>query len=293
MKAWKTSYWVIFILFLLSIFGCTAVSGIHNVRKKGKIETLEKANSLTFMTFNIRAGGGSENPSISPYDVASSREKLQRIASAIKSVDPDVIALQEVRGYNQAKFIAETLNLNYAYIEHPHVWGSWWGLAILSKFKIIDAVGKTIYFGDRGRIGLLADIDIYGDLISFINVHYHLGSYEQQVNATMKLISEASYPVVLMGDLNRKPYHTEIFPIKEKLVDTCWEVKTEGAKQAENRGTWYPGSGKRYVYSPSNRIDYIFVDPKFLKVRDVGLILREYWNVSDHIAYFSKVTLKK
>jgi len=38
-------------------------------------------------------------------------------------------------------------------------------------------------------------------------------------------------------------------------------------------------------------IDYIFVDSKFFKVRNVG-IANEYWKASDHYAYFAEVKLK-
>lgn len=93
------------------------------------------------MTFNIHVGGGSAYPLMNPYEVKATKENLTKVAEAIKSVDADIIGLQEVRGFQQATFIAEQLNLNYAYVPHQ---SGWWGLAILSKYKISDLNSKPI-----------------------------------------------------------------------------------------------------------------------------------------------------
>ncbi|TET95656.1 MAG: hypothetical protein E3J28_00270, partial [Desulfobacteraceae bacterium] len=90
----------------------------HNIRKIEYVREVDESRCLKFMTYNIRVGAGIENPFTSIRNLPSSREKLERIALAIKSVDPDVIALQEVRGIHQATFLAKTLNLNYAYSSH-------------------------------------------------------------------------------------------------------------------------------------------------------------------------------
>ena len=132
----------IFCVIGLIIFGCASVTNIHNIRQiDGTFEHLG-AGELIFMTLNIRAGGGLKNPGMSPYRVVATKENLIKIADAIKSVDPDIIGLQEVRGYNQAKFLAKKLNMNFAY--SAHAGSNWWGLAVLSKFNIIDIRTKKI-----------------------------------------------------------------------------------------------------------------------------------------------------
>jgi len=255
----------------------------HNIRKIEHVREVDESRCLKFMTYNIRVGAGIENPFTSIRNLPSSREKLERIALAIKSVDPDVIALQEVRGIHQATFLAKTLNLNYAYSSHGRR-GFDWGLGVLSKFKISKVHSKVIYYGRDQRVGALYIININGSPITFINIHYHLGNYEQQAKATMRLLRDTEGPVVLMGDLNLTVRAYELKSIHEKMIDTCESVDTEGSRDAKKIGT---------VLRFSNyRIDYIFVDPNSFEVRDAGLIPEKHRSASDHIAYFTCVMLK-
>jgi len=173
--------------------------------------------------------------------------------------------------------------LNYAYSSHGRR-GLDWGLAVLSKFKILKVYGKVIYYGRDQRMGVVYTIDINGSPVTVINVHYHLGDYEQQVKATMGLLRDTKGPVVLMGDLNCTERAYELQPIYGEMIDTCKAVDTEGSRDATKTGT---------VLTFSNyRIDYIFVDPKSFEVRDAGLIPEKHRRASDHIAYFACVTLK-
>jgi endonuclease/exonuclease/phosphatase family metal-dependent hydrolase len=259
---------------LLVLFGC----GIQNIRKTDTTTEKIDTGELTFMTFNIRAGGGIKNPGMSPYRVEATEANLRKIAAAINSVNPDIVGLQEVRGFYQAKFIAEQLNLNYAYSVHANK--SWWGLAVLSKYKIIDTSIKTINF-DRSygdRIALMCRIDINGRTLTVVNVHYALENYKEQVKSTMSFLNRSEDPIVLLGDFNRRPASSEIVPIREKLIATCEAAESYIGRCA---GT---GFGK---------IDYIFADQNNFKVLDAGLVLRKHQDASDHIAYWAKLRLNE
>ena len=279
MKDKKIKYFILFCIIMSILIGCAQLAGISNIRKPEDVKEPSEKRNLKFMTFNIRVGGGWKDPKTGPQSLGSSKQNLERIASAIKSVDPDVIALQEVRGYGQAKFIAETLNLNFSYVGHSN----WWGLAILSKHKIVHATTKTIYMT---RAGQICTISVNSKPSTFINVHYYLGSYRSQVRATMKIVEKIEGPVVLMGDFNRVSGHPDLIPINESqiLVDSCKEVDTETSVTALIRGT--------LTHFQRNRIDYIFVDSHSFEVKDAGLVSAEYWDASDHIAYFTEVILK-
>ena len=122
----------LFLTILILLIAFVAYAGIQNIRKIDSTEKGLTSDNLKFMTFNIRVGGGIENPGMNPAKLKSSKEKMEKIASAINSIDPDVVALQEVRGSDQAKQLAKRLNLNYAYMAHQELWG----LAMLSKHKI-------------------------------------------------------------------------------------------------------------------------------------------------------------
>ena len=203
-----------------------------------------------------------------------------------------MVALQEVKGSGQAKQLAKRLNLNYAYMAHQE----FWGLAMLSKHKIIKTDSKKVCesckiklssgktYNDP-RIAFAAVIDINGTQIKFINVHYHLGVYEQQVKATMELLSGIKGPVVLMGDLNREQDDPEMKPIQDKFNDTCLAVDTETSEYVKKTGTMVVGP------SVGRRIDYIFLDPESFEVKDAGIV-KEYRDASDHYAYFANVVPK-
>ena len=288
-KARVTIYLVTLCVIGLISVGCMGPMGPSGPVEPQNIRTirypgdLDKGPCLKFMTYNIRVGAGTEKPFTSVRNLPSSRKKLERIALAIKSVDPDVVGLQEVRGSHQATFLAETLNLNHAYSPHGRR-GLDWGLAVLSKFKILEVYSKMIYHGRDQRVGIVCTIDMNGSPVTVINVHYHLGNYEQQVKATLGLLRDTKGPVVLMGDLNRTERAYELGPIYERMIDTCEAVDTEGSRDARKAGT--------VSTFPNYRIDYVFVDPRSFEVRDAGLIPERHRRASDHFAYFACITLK-
>ncbi len=281
---------VLALLVLLIFFGACAEN--QNIRKIGSTEKTLTSGKLAFLTFNIRVGGGIENPGMNPGKLKSSKEKIEKIALAIRSIDPDVVALQEVKGSGQAKQLAKRLNLNYAYMAHQE----FWGLAMLSKHKILKVDSQKICknckfkmpsgrLANDHRIALVSVIDINGMQITFINVHYHLGVYEQQVKATMELLRGIDGPMVLMGDLNREQDDLEMKPIQDKFDDTCLAVDTETSEYVKKTGTMVVGR------SVGRRIDYIFVDPESFEVKDVGIV-EKYRDASDHYAYFAYVVAK-
>ena len=285
MNAVRTNCFVLILIMTSILIGCAQLARISNIRKTENVGEIEEHRVLRFMTFNIRAGGGNEDPGLSPYYVHSTKEKLSKIALAIKSVDPDVIALQEVRGYHQVKFIAETLNLNFSYVTHSH----WWGLAILSKFEISEVSTKMIHRGDDPRVGQVCKIDIFGKPVTVVNVHFsytelNYKKYERQVSETLKLLHSIQEPFVLMGDFNLGEAEKPIRPIKNRLIDTCRAVDTQNSRHALKYGTYLSGQGMR--------IDYIFVEPRSFKVVDAGVVPVKHWVASDHIAYFAEIELK-
>lgn len=256
----------------------------QNIRKGPYYPEADPRDCLQFMTYNIRVGAGTEYPFTTVRNLPSSKKNLEQIAFAIKSVDPDIIALQEVRGSHQARFLAKGLNLNYAY--SPHGRRSFdWGLALLSRFRILDVRSKVIHQGSDQRIGAVYTVDINGHPIRLINVHYHVGNYAPQVEATMTLLERAKGPLILMGDLNRTESAHELKPIGEKMLDTCKAVDTENSRNVRRTGTY---TGWRH-----RRIDYIFIDPEWFEVKDVGILPEKHWPASDHIAYFACITPKK
>jgi endonuclease/exonuclease/phosphatase family metal-dependent hydrolase len=174
---------------LILILGILLACGnVQNIRTTDPAVGKAESGKLTFMTFNIRAAGGMQNPVSSPDVVEETKESLTKTAAAINSADPDFIGLQEVRGLHQAKFIAEQLNLNYAYSVHARE--NWWGLAVLSKYKIIAVRTKIINLGGKNgdRIALMCTIDIGDRKLRVVNVDFVPENYKGQVQETMPLL---------------------------------------------------------------------------------------------------------
>jgi endonuclease/exonuclease/phosphatase family metal-dependent hydrolase len=236
------------------------------------------------MTYNIRVGAGRENLLMPVKYLNSSGEKLDKIALAIKSVDPDIIGLQEVRGSAQAKFLADALGFNYVYVSHGDSRLNW-GLAVLSRFNIAEYQQEVIHHDEKKpRVGLVCTIDLNNSSITVVNVHYALGDYDKQVKETMRILGDSTGPALLMGDLNLVDPEDGLAPIRTKFIDTCEAVDTRGSRETKQRGTFRFGS---------KRIDYIFVDPDYFTVLDVGLTPEEHREPSDHLAYFACVEVEE
>ena len=95
----------------------------------------------------------------------------------------------------------------------------------------------------------------------------------------MDMLNKIDGPLILMGDLNRKPYHSEIKVLQEKLITTCEAVDTI----CESTGF--------------GKIDYIFVDRINFDVLDVGVLTssnpyRKHYLASDHYAYYAEDKFK-
>ena len=108
-------------------------------------------------------------------------------------------------------------------------------------------------------------------------------------------------PIIFLGDLNTAPENPKIQLFKERLIDTCEAIKNENSNFVKTKGTLHPKiiqiAGRRIKelfntpYHDHFRVDYIFCDEKLFHVIDVGLTTREYWNASDHLAYYAHLEL--
>jgi endonuclease/exonuclease/phosphatase family metal-dependent hydrolase len=243
-----------------------------------------KTNScLKLLTYNIRVGAGIDHQFTPVKHLSESKKNLKSIAEAIRSIDPDVIALQEVKGAHQAAFLANLLHMNYAYSSHNRK-GLEWGLALLTRFTILDTRSEPIHNGRDQRIGGIYCLDTPQGRIVCINIHYYLSHYAAQVRNTTAILDRIPLPVILMGDLNFSRHFGAMNPLLEKLIDTCTAIDTPISRQVKQIGT---------VSGPfAHRIDYILVDPAFFEVDAVGLIPEKYWHISDHKAYFACVRPK-
>ena len=238
------------------------------------------------MSYNIRVGYGTKDPGADPYTLSMRRKNLPPIVAAIRSIDSDIVGLQEVHGSGQARKLAQALHMNYAYEGHGtgSARPSWWGVALLSKYPIQHAQGIEISSG-RGntKSALLCTIDVRGQLTTFLSVHKDKDLQDgSSFKRLMRVVQQIPGPIVLIGDLNIHPWDPRLQLLRPRFIDTATAVGTEKAREARNTGTFL-GLG---------RIDYVLADPQFFVVEDAGIIDRAYWNASDHLGYYTAIRFR-
>ena len=244
---------------------------------------------LTVLSYNIRIGAGIQRWKASPYRLKNDATlDLKPIVAAIRSINPDIVGLQEVLGESQASELGESLGMHHAYVQHGigrH--GSWWGVAVLSKYPIQSTDRVQISSG-RGNTKsmLVAAIDLGGRLASFISIHKDKDLDDgESLRVAMQYIGRIERPTVLIGDLNMEIYDERLEVLAPRFRDSADGLLTPGAIQARERGTW----DSRIIDRPNRRIDYVFIDPSYWTVQDVGLLPTEHWHASDHIGYFARI----
>jgi endonuclease/exonuclease/phosphatase family metal-dependent hydrolase len=273
----------ILVVSILILAGC---QNVYNIRTGNTAGTPSINKRLTVMSYNIRVGYGGKDHGVDPYTLSMRKENLPPIVAAIQSIDPDIVGLQEVRGSGQARRLAKAMDMNYAYTWHDTGSSrpSWWGVAILSKYPILKAKGIQISSG-RGntKSALICTVDIGGQPATFFSIHKDKDLKDgSSFKAIMRAVDKIENPIVLIGDLNMYPDDWRMKLLQPRFIDTAMAVDTESAKNARYTGTFL-GIG---------RIDYVLVDSRYFEVQDSGIIARELWDASDHLAYYARIIPK-
>jgi endonuclease/exonuclease/phosphatase family metal-dependent hydrolase len=246
--------------------------------------------SFTVMSYNIRAGLGSFQPDRNPIEARGRKQNLKPVVAAIRSSDADVVALQEVVGEGQAREIATALRMMYVYAPHGATHGKWWGLALLSRHKIVShhADGMSTGRGNT-RSDLTAVVRIGDRDVTFVNVHTDKDLKDgAPIKRTLERISSIEGPLIVLGDFNARPKSERILPMRSRLTDVTDIAEAKGASDAARHPTFM----REAQPVQGARIDYIFVDPKLLDVREVRLLDHAHWPASDHIGVIASMALK-
>jgi len=178
-----------FILLLLMCCGMNAV--------------LADLSSLRILSYNIKHGRGMDG-----------KVDLSRIAKVIGSVAPDLIALQEVdRNCTRSGSVDLTaelgarLGMDGRFGKFMNFQGGEYGMAILSKFPIIDHHIHELPKGAEPRCALEVRVNTgtpFGD-ISFVGIHTDWTREDirvAQCKALVDKLDNLQLPVILAGDFN-------------------------------------------------------------------------------------------
>ena len=227
-----------------------------------------KPKYLRFMTLNLWGENGPWEP------------RLALVGEKLTSLQPDVVALQEVRDapgriVNQAEQLARRRGYNHVFAPSTEWGGGHEGLAFLSRFPIgaheVRALPHTAE--NEGRIVLSARVDSdLGEIwvhTSHLSYRQHEGrEREDQVLAIDEAVTahKNDNPQVLMGDFNAVPHSDEIRWLcglttlggRRVFYQDCWDVMHAGAPGY----TWSranPYTTRMSWLRGDRRLDYIFV----------------------------------
>jgi endonuclease/exonuclease/phosphatase family metal-dependent hydrolase len=243
---------------------------------------------MRIMTLNIRYGAGAEKLGEPGYDLPSSPAKLQAIAAAIQSVEPDFVALQEVRNQRQAENLARLTGMSCVYVSHPlgyRLLFFEWGLAFLSRLRPTETTSRCVLI-DRtsgvGRNALICRTRLDRETLTLINVHLDHHRKKMQMETILQLCEQWPPPVCLLGDFNIVPGNALFTSLHAFAEDSCLLVDSSLSREARAAGT---------MLNKAGRCDYIWVGRDKLSVREAGLLAESHRMISDHIGYWADIEL--
>ena len=212
--------------------------------------TFFSQTNVNVLTYNILHGANTDGSN--NYD---------KIAEIINSVNPDLVALQEVdfmtnrvKKINLAQEIALRTNMISLFGKAMNFDNGEYGVAVLSKNEIISSQNITlpVYHENEPRtvLQILTTMDS-GDTISFICTHldYKPNSLEriEQVNKINELFANSKFPTILAGDFNDIP-NSDAINILEKYWQSTYDKL--------NQEFTFPSN------MPNRKIDYVMFIPK-------------------------------
>lgn len=235
------------------------------------------AQTVKILTYNIHHG----NPPSKPGKI-----DLEAIAEVIKSVDADIVGIQEVdvnvsrsEHVDQAKRLAELTNTNYFFSKGIDLEKGEYGILILTKHKI---AGKRRYdlpmpVKSENRSLAIVDVELAnGKTVSLANTHLDLKEANKIAQATFinELGDLYAHPLILVGDLNASPVSQPI-QILEKYF----------ARNSKDNKPTFPNDG------PREEIDYILISKhsKF-KWKKYKVVDAPY--PSDHLPLYAEIVFE-
>ena len=212
---------------------------------------------------------------------------FQIMADAIKSINPDVVGLNEMRDEGQdieydkqTSILSELTGMRHHYFAKAieFAGGNPYGNALLSKLPILssetipvpdpDPKTGTGYYETR----CLLKVKLEGG-ITVLVIHFGLNPDEQKNAVDTVLENIAEEKCILMGDFNVTPEDDVLMPIRARMKDVaeCFDKPLLS----------FPSD------KPDRKIDYIFVSP------DVKVISADIPGIvaSDHRPHTATVSI--
>ncbi len=251
------------LIFLGTVVGAFVTNPYPGTPEEGR-------TSLIIMTYNIRQG------------VNQSGEKnYDGQLELIRSVDPDILALQEcdpvrIGGGNSdvVRYFADKLNM-YSY-RGPKTVANTYGTAILSKYPIADVAAFFMY-STHQQIGTTQAQIVFNSTLTFnvFSNHPAARTYDAKISQVEQMLSRVNglENVIFMGDFNFNKTTLQ-YSMTTAVLNDSWVV---------NYGSFEDLLG----YNSSGNIDHIFLSSG-IEVSDAVYIEKGH---SDHPAYWIEIQL--
>jgi len=189
---------------------------------KDNPKPIETKKKLTVLTYNIHHGAPADSETIN----------LSNIAAVIKQSNADIVALQEVDvntersgNVNQAKVLAEMLNMEYHFSKSIDYRGGDYGNAILSKYPLSNKRSLLLPMPvpkERRSIALATVTLPDGKKIEFGSTHFDVEANRMDQSAFLvDLSKELVQPLIIGGDYNATPDSPEMIELKKEFALSC------------------------------------------------------------------------
>lgn len=236
--------------------------------------TRSSVDTLRVLSYNIHHAEGMDGA-----------VDLERIADLINRLEPDVVALQEVdqlvertERVDQAMVLGELTGLTPVFGAFMVYQGGQYGMALLSRWKVVDATNVRLPDGEEPRSSVVAVLEspTTRNRVVIAGIHFYRTEEERMAQAKTLVteLKDRSKPVILVGDFNSQPGSTVM-----QYLEREWSVMNKG----ENRFT-FPS------YAPAREIDFIVAR----RDAELELLSHEVLNepvMSDHQPIFAEILI--
>jgi endonuclease/exonuclease/phosphatase family metal-dependent hydrolase len=164
---------------------------------------------VRILAYNIKHGLGMDG-----------KVDLERVAAVIRSVEPDVVTLQEIDSVtsrtgleDQATRLGELTGMQAMFGGFMDYRGGRYGMALLSRYPVVEWENYRLPDGAEPRSALAARVELLkpgygqGPQVVVVGVHLYANAGERLAQAArlVELFADEKAPVILAGDFNSIP----------------------------------------------------------------------------------------
>ncbi|MGB3296472.1 MAG: endonuclease/exonuclease/phosphatase family protein [Phormidesmis sp.] len=279
--------------------------------------------SHTIVSYNLGYLSGLANNTTAATDRAFFEANRQRAITALRAVDPDIVAFQEIDfgskrsyGLDQSKAMAQALELFFGAIaiswDKNYVPFPFWppaaqfgkvlsGQSILSRRPIqknsrivLEKVASNPFYYNAFYLDRLAQVsEILLDTKPLIVINVHLEAFDEptrvsQTQFVRKLAEDyaKTHPVIVLGDFNSALNRTDVetkLSIQEMAKSEQFAAAVPQAEWAES--PTFPSD------SPKYKLDYIWYTPSTIEMIQTKVVSAA-GKSSDHLPLMMRFRLR-